>query len=82
MLSQEIDAPMQPPTYRRKKDEHVKQRCHRCRGTGRAPCPICNGTGQVLKGRDRLGHAEYGRCEGCFGLKTTRCSNCGGEGFA
>lgn len=64
-----------------KKEEPVKRRCHRCRGMGRAPCQICNGAGEVIKGRDNLGNPQYARCDGCFGLKTNRCSACGGEGF-
>ncbi len=64
-----------------KKDEPPKRRCHRCRGMGRAPCPICNGAGEVVKSRDILGKPISSRCDGCFGLKTTRCTVCGGEGF-
>lgn len=59
----------------------VKRRCHRCRGSGRAPCQICNGTGQVQQGKDQFGKQQFGTCGGCFGLKTTRCAICGGEGL-
>ncbi len=65
----------------RKKEDPVKRRCHRCRGMGRSPCPICNGSGEVIKSRDIHGKPIMGRCEGCFGLKNTRCTVCGGEGF-
>ncbi len=64
-----------------KKPERVKQRCHRCRGMGRAPCQICNGAGEVVKSRDILGKPISSRCDGCFGLKTIKCTVCGGEGF-
>jgi len=60
----------------------VKQRCHRCHGSGRAKCPICNGTGEVAQGADDNGNPKFGRCAGCFGLKTMRCPVCNGEGFA
>lgn len=64
-----------------KKEEPVKRRCHRCRGMGRAPCEICKGAGEVIKGRDVHGKPIMSRCDGCFGLKTIRCPVCGGEGF-
>ncbi len=66
---------------RQNKPEQVKRRCHRCRGAGRAPCEICKGSGEVMKGRDIHGKQLFARCDGCFGLKTIRCSVCGGEGF-
>ncbi len=62
--------------------EHVKRQCVRCRGSGRTPCQICGGKGQVAKGRDIHGNTLFNRCTGCFGTKTTRCLTCGGEGFA
>ncbi|MFC2969638.1 hypothetical protein [Acidimangrovimonas pyrenivorans] len=65
----------------KKKPQHVKQRCHRCRGSGRVPCQFCGGSGQVRTGSDIFGNPQFGRCSACFGLKTTRCSHCGGEGF-
>ena len=73
---------MQHPKRPEKAFPHVKQRCHRCHGSGRAKCPICNGTGEVVLGADVNGNAKFGRCSGCFGLKTTRCPTCNGEGFA
>ena len=73
---------MTPQGPRKTKPPHVKQRCHRCRGSGRAPCPICQGTGQVFKTKDRLGAPVFGRCDGCFGAKTRICAHCSGEGFA
>ncbi|UUV04706.1 MULTISPECIES: hypothetical protein [Ruegeria] len=48
---------------------------------GRAPCQICNGVGEVVKSRDILGKPISSRCDGCFGLKTIRCTVCGGEGY-
>jgi len=73
---------MKKHSARQNQVPHVKRRCHRCHGTGRAPCQICGGTGRVLKGTDINGYPQFQRCEGCFGNKTTRCSACGGEGFA
>ena len=64
-----------------KNDASAKRRCHRCRGSGRAPCQICNGAGQMLKGKDHLGKPKFDRCDGCFGMKTTRCAVCNGEGM-
>lgn len=61
---------------------YLKRRCHRCRGTGLAPCPICGGTGQIYKGRDGFGKPKHDRCDGCFGVKSRRCSVCNGEGLA
>jgi len=69
------------PPKKKKKEVQAKRRCQRCRSTGRAPCQICGGTGQVIRGKDYNGHPLFGRCEGCLGVKTTRCSACGGEGF-
>lgn len=60
----------------------VRRRCHRCHGSGRTPCLICGGRGEVLKSTDARGRPVYDRCGGCFGLKTMRCGTCGGEGFA
>ncbi len=60
----------------------VKRRCHRCHGSGRYPCQICRGTGQVVKGTDARGNQILDRCGGCFGIKTVRCPMCGGDGFA
>lgn len=61
--------------------EPVKRRCHRCQGTGRAACPICNGRGEVVTGTDVNGNPLFGQCTGCFGLKTARCPVCSGEGY-
>ena len=64
-----------------KPTQDVKRRCHRCHGTGRSSCPICNGSGEVAKGTDVNGNPIFGQCTGCFGLKHTRCSVCSGEGY-
>jgi hypothetical protein len=72
---------MEKYTPRNKPAQPVKQRCHRCRGTGRVPCQFCGGKGEVVKGRDVFGNPQFGRCDACFGLKSTRCTTCGGEGF-
>lgn len=69
-------------TARKNQMLHVKRRCHRCRGTGRAACQICGGSGQAIKGTDVNGKPEFGNCEGCFGTKFIRCSACSGEGYA
>ena len=66
----------------KKQMPHVKRRCHRCAGSGRAPCQICGGAGRVLRRVDAQGHQEFGQCEGCFGVKSRRCGHCGGDGFA
>ncbi len=66
---------------RRGQPDHVLRRCHRCRGTGRAACQICSGAGDVLRGRDIFGRAQYTRCCGCFGTRTIRCSTCAGVGW-
>lgn len=34
-----------------------------------------------MVGTDGQGRPRFGRCTGCMGLKHTRCSHCGGEGF-
>ena len=70
-----------PPGSRTTQSPPVKRRCHRCHGSGRAPCQICGGTGQVMMGTDGQGKPRFDRCNGCFGIKTTRCSACGGDGF-
>ncbi len=61
--------------------EHVKRRCHRCQGTGRADCPICKGTGEVVASVDVNGNPLFSQCSGCFGRKHTRCPICSGEGY-
>jgi hypothetical protein len=68
-------------TSRMKQDAYEKQRCHRCRGYGDAPCRICGGAGQVLKGSTAGGHPQFGRCDGCLGRKMVRCPTCGGDRF-
>jgi hypothetical protein len=35
----------------------------------------------VLKGTDGRGRQQFDRCGGCFGIKTTRCYTCGGDGY-
>lgn len=70
------------PKYKPRKTASAPQRrCHRCHGSGRAPCTICNGKGQSVKGRNLEGLPIFGQCEGCVGLKTSRCTSCGGERF-
>jgi len=69
------------PKHKTRQAEHHKQRCSRCRGSGRAPCSICNGRGEVMKGTDLRGLPTFIKCNGCFGLKSVRCSACAGEGF-
>lgn len=59
----------------------TRRRCHRCHGSGRAPCRICAGKGEVMLGTDGQGRPRFGPCTGCMGLKHTRCSQCGGEGY-
>lgn len=66
---------------RKKQIPHEKRLCHRCHGTGRAPCAICGGSGEVAKGTDATGRPKFGRCEGCLGTRTARCPTCGGERF-
>ena len=72
---------MERRTQGKTQDPDVKRRCHRCHGSGRSPCQICNGAGQVATGKDVYGKAKYSNCGGCFGLKVSRCSTCNGEGF-
>lgn len=67
--------------HRKSPPPKVKQRCTRCRGSGRSPCQFCNGSGQVVTGRDVFGHPQQSTCSACFGLKTTRCKVCAGEGL-
>jgi hypothetical protein len=67
--------------HRKGQAQHVLRRCHRCRGTGRAPCQVCNGAGDVLRGRDLFGKAQYSKCGGCFGTRSCRCSTCAGLGW-
>lgn len=66
---------------RNRGEETVLRRCHRCRGTGQAACPICAGSGEVFKGQNMFGKPQYGQCGGCYGTKATRCSTCGGMGW-
>lgn len=67
--------------YRKSRQAHPWRRCHRCRGTGFAPCQICNGSGAVAKGRDLFGNVQFGGCSGCHGMKNRKCTNCGGTGL-
>jgi hypothetical protein len=68
-------------TSRQTEAPYERQRCNRCRGYGDAPCRVCGGAGQVLKGADADGHPRFGRCDGCFGRKMVRCPTCAGERF-
>ena len=72
---------MIPRKSRKSKAEDAPHRCHRCNGTGVAPCRTCGGTGKLFRGADRNGRSTYDRCEGCFGRKTTRCPTCLGQLF-
>lgn len=67
--------------FSRKRVMPYKHRCGRCVSTGRLPCEICNGRGEVSVGSDAYGNLKYARCSGCFGLKIMRCKNCGGVGY-
>ena len=49
-----------------------RNRCYICSGSG--TCIMCNGAGQVGKGRNRT------MCEYCNG--TGRCAVCGGGGYS
>jgi len=69
------------PRHKLKSSDKHKQRCSRCRGSGRAPCSVCNGRGEVMKGTDLRGLPTFVKCNGCFGTKTIRCGACAGEGF-
>ncbi len=71
---------LQPRKHPPQKDA-IKRRCHRCHGSGRAPCPICSGRGEVMQGTDVNGAPIFGQCEGCYGLKHVRCAHCSGEGW-
>ncbi|SMC12344.1 hypothetical protein ROA7745_02169 [Roseovarius aestuarii] len=72
---------MQKKTPDGKQTPPIKRRCHRCHGSGRAPCEICGGKGEVPQGKDAYGNQKTGRCSGCFGSRTRRCATCNGEGF-
>ncbi len=72
---------MDKPTSRRKKDPPLKRQCHRCNGTGLAPCRICAGRGKVMAGVDANGSAIFNMCSGCLGRKTGKCPTCNGEKF-
>ena len=61
---------------------HQKLRCHRCLGSGRAPCQICRGRGEDIVGYDLNGQPRLQTCSGCYGTRTRLCSYCGGEGEA
>jgi CCR4-NOT transcription complex subunit 6 len=57
------------------------RRCHRCNGTGLAPCRVCGGNGRLMMRTNRNGTPSFGRCEGCYGRKLVRCSTCCGQLF-
>lgn len=62
-------------------DNAQMRRCHRCTGSGQAPCQVCFGKGTTHRRLDRFGKPIHDRCDGCFGRKTTRCGLCNGAGF-
>jgi hypothetical protein len=72
---------MMPRAPRKSKADQPVHRCHRCNGLGVAPCRTCGGSGKLMRGADRNGHPRFGRCEGCYGRKTTRCPTCNGQLF-
>ncbi|NKX43213.1 hypothetical protein [Roseicyclus persicicus] len=67
--------------FRKHQADTAPRRCHRCNGTGLAPCRVCGGSGKLLRGADRNGHPQFQRCDGCLGRKTTRCPTCHGQLF-
>ncbi|MDH5799144.1 MAG: hypothetical protein OEZ19_11305 [Paracoccaceae bacterium] len=74
--------PYQHPGRPKKKDEEiVKRRCHRCHGSGRMACTICGGQGRIQTSKDIYGKPIMTRCNGCFGTRAVRCTTCAGEGF-
>jgi len=68
-------------TGRKTKPADPPRRCHRCAGTGLAPCRVCGGSGKLMRGADANGRAVFGPCEGCYGRKTVRCQTCNGQLF-
>ncbi len=68
-------------TRKRTKTPEVKRQCHRCHGSGLAPCRICAGRGKVMSGKDLNGMPKFINCTGCMGRKTGRCPKCNGERF-
>ena len=41
---------MRKPNPSGSQSPDMKRRCHRCHGTGRVPCTICGGKGEVPRG--------------------------------
>ncbi len=70
-----------PNTHKAKQATPALVRCHRCSGTGFAPCRICGGAGKSMAGADLNGHPVFTRCEGCLGRRTSRCPQCHGQLF-
>jgi DnaJ-class molecular chaperone len=68
-------------TFPGKNKAEALHRCGRCRGTGRADCQFCAGKGTTVQGQDIFGNPKSANCSACFGLKTTRCAACAGQGF-
>jgi DnaJ-class molecular chaperone len=66
---------------KKKPPPEIKRQCHRCNGSGLAPCRICAGSGRVMIKKDINGTPQFDRCSGCLGRKTGRCPHCGGERF-
>ena len=64
---------------RKTKVEAPPRRCHRCNGTGTAPCRVCGGSGKLMRGADINGRPQFGQCEGRFGRKMVRCQTCNGQ---
>jgi hypothetical protein len=46
--------------------------CSQCKGSKKAFCPICRGSGKASNGRDK--------CKSCNGAKWVVCPKCHGTG--
>lgn len=68
-------------TMKKAKTDAPPRRCHRCNGSGVAPCRVCGGTGKLMRGADANGRPMFGQCQGCFGRKMMRCQTCNGQLF-
>jgi hypothetical protein len=63
--------------------KNEKDKCTRCGGSGKIPCPSCGGRGTTGKLNEGFGKKEEKRtvsCASCHGSGIRTCGSCGGSG--
>lgn len=69
-------------------DDHAKDVCVRCNGSGRVSCSACDGSGTVTRYKSSINLGSGSKtykvketCKACHGSKYLDCPHCGGSGY-